>query len=56
MDGEFDHRLGPGQELSLRIGSDWYRAILKDGSYFVEMDGALAQVTSKDGKWVLTEQ
>lgn len=55
MDGEYDHRLGPRQELSLRIRSDWHRATRKDGRYFVEMDGELVEVTSPDGKWEIAK-
>jgi len=51
LDGAYDLRIGPGNNLAVNYKDNWQPVIRKDKKKFVEADGVLREIEMKDFAW-----
>lgn len=51
LDGAYDLRIGPGNNLALHYKDNWQPVIRKDKKKYIEIDGVLREIEIKDFCW-----
>lgn len=53
MDGQYDHRMGPGMDYAVPIDGQWRDVIRDEGSSYVEIDGEIRELEQVNNIWQL---
>ena len=56
LDGQYDVRIGPGNNIALNYNSKWFPLIRKDKKKYIEVDGRLRELEMKGFVWKFAGQ
>ena len=56
LDGEYDVKVGPGKNLSVKYNEQWHSVSRKDNKRYIEVDGAFKEIKMKDFRWNFVEK